>query len=117
MNRGCPAVLSRQHERSAARAVRGVESGALCEQRFDLIMLALSRGFQEVFGWSGGQRRTPKQAFSGPLRRGDAATIRKHLEVLKQEPELLAVYRALARVGLRKLPAQNADELRRLIDF
>ena len=60
-------------------------------------------------------RSTPQQAFSGPLRRGDAATIRKHLEVLKRAPEVLEVYRALARVGLKRLPVRNAGELKKLI--
>ena len=60
-------------------------------------------------------RSTPQQAFSGPLRRGDTATIRKHLEVLKQAPEALEVYRALARIGLRHLPVRNAAELKKLI--
>ena len=59
--------------------------------------------------------RTPQQAFSGPLRRGDAATIRKHLEVLMQAPEALEVYRALARIGLRHLPVGKRAELKRLI--
>jgi len=60
-------------------------------------------------------RNTPEQAFSGPLRRGDAATIRKHLEVLKQAPEALEVYRALAHIGLRHLPVRKAAELKKLI--
>lgn len=34
---------------------------------------------------------------TGPVRRGDATTIQKHLESLKGKPELAEVYRALAR--------------------
>ena len=61
-------------------------------------------------------RSTPQQAFSGPLRRGDAATILKHLEVLRPKPELLAAYRALAQVGLKNLPVQNTAKLRKSIN-
>lgn len=34
---------------------------------------------------------------TGPIRRGDAPTIQRHLEALRGKPELLEVYRALAR--------------------
>ena len=60
-------------------------------------------------------RSTPQAAFSGPVRRGDAATIRKHLSVLSDEPELLAVYTALARIAFQRLPVGNRDQLRKLI--
>jgi predicted short-subunit dehydrogenase-like oxidoreductase (DUF2520 family) len=59
-------------------------------------------------------RADPRAAFSGPIRRGDVATIRKHLEVLKQTPELLDVYRALGRIALTRLPAANAGKLKKL---
>jgi predicted short-subunit dehydrogenase-like oxidoreductase (DUF2520 family) len=59
-------------------------------------------------------RAGPRAAFSGPIRRGDVATVRKHLEVLKQTPELLEVYRALGRVALTRLPTANAGKLKKL---
>ena len=34
---------------------------------------------------------------TGPVRRGDAATVRRHLEALRGRPELVEIYRALAR--------------------
>lgn len=34
---------------------------------------------------------------TGPVRRGDAATIQRHLEAIKSRPELAEIYRALAR--------------------
>ena len=34
---------------------------------------------------------------TGPVRRGDAATIQRHLEALRGRPELVEIYRALAR--------------------
>jgi predicted short-subunit dehydrogenase-like oxidoreductase (DUF2520 family) len=43
-------------------------------------------------------------SFSGPIVRGDAATVRKHLAALKNLPRQRAVYRALADSALRLLP-------------
>jgi predicted short-subunit dehydrogenase-like oxidoreductase (DUF2520 family) len=57
----------------------------------------------------------PAGAFSGPLVRGDAETVRKHLKALKKIPEARAVYIALARSALRHLPVQNRRELERAL--
>lgn len=43
-------------------------------------------------------------SFSGPIVRGDAATVRKHLAALENLPQQRAVYRALAESALRLLP-------------
>jgi predicted short-subunit dehydrogenase-like oxidoreductase (DUF2520 family) len=56
------------------------------------------------------------ESFSGPLVRGDAAVVRKHLEVLERMPEARAVYVALARAALRNLPTQDQKKLRELLD-
>jgi len=61
-------------------------------------------------------RTDPRQAFSGPLRRGDIETIRKHLRVLRSEPALLDLYRALARIALQELPSASRNELRKLFN-
>jgi predicted short-subunit dehydrogenase-like oxidoreductase (DUF2520 family) len=53
----------------------------------------------------------PAGAFSGPLVRGDVATVRKHLRALRALPEARAVYLALARVALPELPVKNRREL------
>lgn len=60
-------------------------------------------------------RSTPQEAFSGPMRRGDVATIHKHLEALKHEPNLLGLYRALGRIALQQLPVNHTQELKKLI--
>jgi predicted short-subunit dehydrogenase-like oxidoreductase (DUF2520 family) len=60
-------------------------------------------------------RLGPGQSFSGPLIRGDAATVAKHLAVLKKRPGAREVYVALARSALRGLPVKNRDQLRRLL--
>lgn len=53
----------------------------------------------------------PAGAFSGPIVRGDAKVVREHLKVLEKVPEARAVYLALARAGLRYLPAENRKTL------
>ena len=60
-------------------------------------------------------RLGPEHSFSGPIIRGDAETVAKHLAVLKKVPGARDVYITLARSALRRLPAKNRDELRRLL--
>src|SRR5208283_4184431 len=50
-------------------------------------------------------------AFSGPLARGDVATVRKHLAELKVVPEAREVYIALAKAALKNLPVKNREQL------
>ena len=56
-------------------------------------------------------RLGPAGAFSGPLVRGDAEIVRKHLQVLRNIPEAKDVYLALARVAVRHLPVQQRRKL------
>src|SRR5208337_2881042 len=60
-------------------------------------------------------RLGPAQSFSGPLVRGDAETVAKHLAVLKKHPGAREVYVALARAAMRGLPVKNRDGLKRLL--
>ncbi len=57
-------------------------------------------------------KKDAASAFSGPLIRGDIATIKRHLAELKQLPEARQVYIALAQASLQHLPVKN----RRLIE-
>jgi len=57
----------------------------------------------------------PAGAFSGPIVRGDAEIVQKHLEVLKKVPEAREVYGSLARLALRHLPATKRKELERVL--
>jgi predicted short-subunit dehydrogenase-like oxidoreductase (DUF2520 family) len=57
----------------------------------------------------------PARSFSGPMVRGDAETVAKHLASLKQHPGAREVYVALARAALRGLPVKNQNELNRLL--
>jgi predicted short-subunit dehydrogenase-like oxidoreductase (DUF2520 family) len=54
-------------------------------------------------------------AFSGPIARGDVATVGKHLRVLRGVPAVREIYIALARAALRDLPAKNRAALRKKI--
>lgn len=54
-------------------------------------------------------------AFTGPLVRGDVATIRRHLQALRALPEVREVYVALARSALRTLPVAHKTEIARLL--
>jgi predicted short-subunit dehydrogenase-like oxidoreductase (DUF2520 family) len=54
--------------------------------------------------------------FSGPIMRGDADTVRRHLRILGALPEARAVYVALARAALKNLPAKNKSALKKILD-
>ena len=41
-------------------------------------------------------------ALTGPVTRGDVGTLATHLETLRDDPELLAAYRAVSRLALRQ---------------
>ena len=57
----------------------------------------------------------PAGAFSGPIIRGDAATVKKHLRVLAKISGAREIYEALARSALRNLPTKNAKNLKKLL--
>ena len=57
----------------------------------------------------------PAGAFSGPIVRGDAQVVRKHVKELRKIPGAKDVYMALARAGLRYLPLRNRKELEKLL--
>ncbi len=54
------------------------------------------------------------RAFSGPIARGDAETLKKHLRMLRKIPVARDVYIALARASLRYLPVKNRAALEKL---
>jgi len=58
----------------------------------------------------------PAGAFSGPIVRGDAETVRKHLQVLRKVPEAREVYLALARSALRYLPTRDRKGLEKVLE-
>jgi predicted short-subunit dehydrogenase-like oxidoreductase (DUF2520 family) len=54
-------------------------------------------------------------AFSGPIRRGDVATVKKHLRALKGIPGAREIYVALARHAVAKLPAKRQKEMKKIL--
>ena len=62
-------------------------------------------------------RLGPTRSFSGPLIRGDAETVSKHLAVLRKHPGAREVYVALARAALRGLPVKNKNGLKKLLSL
>lgn len=61
------------------------------------------------------EERGAAAAFSGPIKRGDLNTVRRHLRELKRVPGVIEVYRALVKSALRDLPTLNRKELTKLI--
>jgi predicted short-subunit dehydrogenase-like oxidoreductase (DUF2520 family) len=57
----------------------------------------------------------PADAFSGPLVRGDVATIRRHLRALSKLPDAKRAYVALARASLETLPVRNRRQLEKAL--
>ena len=55
-------------------------------------------------------------AFSGPLRRGDVETIKRHISALKKTPAEREVYRALAKYAGNALPTQKKQAIMRLLN-
>jgi predicted short-subunit dehydrogenase-like oxidoreductase (DUF2520 family) len=58
----------------------------------------------------------PAAAFSGPIVRGDVATVRAHLKALSKVPAAKNVYAALARVALELLPNRNRRQIAHLFN-
>ena len=54
-------------------------------------------------------------AFSGPIKRGDMETVRRHLRELNRVPRAVEVYRALVESALKELPSARKKELIDLI--
>jgi predicted short-subunit dehydrogenase-like oxidoreductase (DUF2520 family) len=57
----------------------------------------------------------PEAAFSGPIVRGDAETVRRHLQALKNVSPANDVYLSLARAAVDLLPAANRQKLKKLL--
>lgn len=52
-------------------------------------------------------------AFSGPLVRGDVATVRRHLAALQGAPQAREAYITLARAAIKLLPVKNKSDIER----
>lgn len=54
-------------------------------------------------------------AFSGPFIRGDVAVVERHLDALRELPHAQEVYKALARMAVKKLPVKNRNKIREVV--
>lgn len=73
------------------------------------MMAPLIRGTLESLTW-----QTPEQALTGPVARGDSATIKSHLSELEEQlPHLIPVYKSMAaetlRVAVRKGTVSSSE--------
>lgn len=60
-------------------------------------------------------QRGPALAFSGPIKRGDLNTVRRHLQELAPVPGATELYRALVKSALIDLPAMRKKEMSDLL--
>ena len=58
----------------------------------------------------------PRKAFTGPIIRGDVATVRQHLATLAARPAVERVYLALAQAALHYLPTRNPKAMDKILD-
>ena len=87
-------------------AAAGVNQAEIRSRMIPILLQTLGNYAQ--FGGAG--------AFSGPIIRGDVATVEKHLKVLRAVPIAREVYKSLARAALRYLPAKNKGSLKQIFD-
>lgn len=90
---------------TAAHAV-ALEAGLTRRETDRLLRPIMESTLRNIFT-QGGAR-----SFSGPLARGDVATISLHLQALQPHPSLQAIYRALGRYALETLPVVDKARLR-----
>lgn len=60
-------------------------------------------------------RQGAAASFSGPINRGDVATVRKHLAALRKIPAAREIYVTLARQAIGSLPVRNKKQLERIL--
>jgi predicted short-subunit dehydrogenase-like oxidoreductase (DUF2520 family) len=93
---------------TAEQAARKAGLSAAEARKKMLPMVRQTIANYEVLGAAG--------AFSGPIVRGDAETVRQNLMALRKVPEARDVYVALARAALRYLPARNRAKLKKALE-
>lgn len=84
----------------------GIKSKAAKPRMIPILLQTLANYFS----------RDAAVAFSGPIIRGDAETIRQHLRVLRRAPAARRVYAALGLAALEYLPAKNKSTIKRLLE-
>src|SRR5260370_40146379 len=81
-------------------------SGGLSRRRAQQVLLPLVESTLTNL-----KTQNPKRALTGPFKRGDAATIRKHIAAIKSAnlPDALAAYLLLGRRSLSLAKSQKAN--------
>jgi predicted short-subunit dehydrogenase-like oxidoreductase (DUF2520 family) len=62
------------------------------------------------------QQRGLDRSFSGPIARGDAATLKLHRQALVEHPLVTQVYQALARLAAEDLPSANRPAVKAALE-
>ncbi len=100
----CPLLVSLLAASEKAAALAGI-SAPEARRRMMPIVLQTLRNYE---------RLGAAKAFSGPIVRGDAETIRAHLRALKPAHAAQRVYAALVQAALEILPCRNRGAIRKL---
>lgn len=67
----------------------------------DILKPLVERSMQNAFDTN------PDQALTGPAKRGDVATVKKHLELLKGKPELAKIYETITQSIISRFSPPN----------
>jgi predicted short-subunit dehydrogenase-like oxidoreductase (DUF2520 family) len=102
----CPLLVSLLAASEKAAALAGISAADSRPRMLPIIRQTL-RNYEKL---------GPAAAFSGPIVRGDVATVRAHLKVLSKVPAAKNAYAALARAALDLLPNRNRRQIAQLFD-
>jgi len=97
----CPLLVSLLAAAEKAAALAGISPSVARRRMMPILKQTLSNY----------KKLGPASSFSGPIVRGDAATIVRHLESLQSIDDVESVYVALAGAALRNLPTLNREEI------
>jgi predicted short-subunit dehydrogenase-like oxidoreductase (DUF2520 family) len=101
----CPLLVSLLATAEDAASLAGIPTRVARRMMLPIVRQTIRNC--ETFG--------PAGSFSGPIVRGDVATVRAHLLQLRKRPAVGAVYSALIKSALEYLPARNKRDLLRLL--
>jgi predicted short-subunit dehydrogenase-like oxidoreductase (DUF2520 family) len=101
----CPLLVSLLAASEKAAALAGITEADARRRMLPIVHQTL-RNYEKL---------GPAAAFSGPIVRGDVATIRAHLMSLAKVPVAKNAYAALARAALDLLPNRNSKKIASLL--
>jgi predicted short-subunit dehydrogenase-like oxidoreductase (DUF2520 family) len=102
----CPLLVSLLAASEKAAVLAGM-SEAEARRRMMPILRQTLRNYEKL---------GPAGAFSGPIVRGDTATMRAHLTLLTRVPVAKRVYAGLAQAALKFLPNRNRRRIARILE-